>query len=454
MINIILCGGSGTRLWPLSRELFPKQFIKLFNGQSLFQETLQRNKGICEQFIIVSNKEQHFLALDQLEKLQVGSTRFILESAARNTAPAIALACLAVDPDEIVLVTPSDHLITETEEYKESVKQAEGLARDGYLVTFGIKPTHAETGYGYIQSDGYDVISFKEKPDLETAKQYISDGRFFWNSGMFVFRAGTFLRELETVAVNVYEATSNAFQSSDGMDPILIGRREMESIPSISVDYAVMEKSKKVKVIPSQFGWSDLGSFDAVYNEFDKDEHGNTLNENYINVDSGKNLIISDRTVATVDIEDLIIVDTDDALLITKKGSSMKVKEVVNQLNEINSSLTNVHVTTYRPWGSYTLLEESGGYKIRRTIVKPGCKLTMQKHYHRNEHWIVLSGTAKVTLGDREVIIRPNESTYIPISELHRLENPGKIDLVLIEVQTGEYLSEDDIVRVGDLRDK
>ncbi|WP_409344198.1 mannose-1-phosphate guanylyltransferase/mannose-6-phosphate isomerase [Paenibacillus sp. MBLB4367] len=450
MINIILCGGSGTRLWPLSRELFPKQFIDLFDGQSLFQKTILRNMEICEQFIIVSNKEQHFLALDQLEKLHVGSSRFILESVARNTAPAIALACLAVDPDEIVLVTPSDHLITEMEKYREAIIEAEVLARDGYLVTFGIKPTHPETGYGYIQGDGYDVISFKEKPDLEIAKQYMLDKRFYWNSGLFMFRAGTFLKELESAAVNVYEAASRAFKSNDGMDPILIGRREMESIPSISVDYAVMEKSNKVKVIPSYFGWSDLGSFDAVYQEFPKDEFGNTRNTNYINVDSSNNLILSDRTVATVDIDDIIIVDTDDALLITKKGSSMKVKEVVNQLNDVNSSLTNVHVTTFRPWGSYTLLEQSGNYKIRRTIVKPGCKLSMQKHYHRNEHWIVLCGTAKVTLGENEIIIRPNESTYIPIGEFHRLENPGKVDLVLIEVQTGEYLSEDDIVRVGD----
>jgi len=451
MTNIILCGGSGTRLWPISRTLMPKQFVKLFDEKSLFQLTVKRNSKTCSSQFIVSNAEQYFLALDQLEELNKTNNKYLLEPVGRNTAPAIALACFELEYDEIVLVTPSDHLIKDETEYEKVLTKAKELANENHLVTFGITPTFAETGFGYIEASSYDVKAFHEKPDLETAQKYLEAGNYYWNSGMFCFKAGVFLDELKKHSPEVYETSFKAFKNASKDEMIRIKHDNMQAIPEDSIDYAVMEKSEIVKVIPSNIAWSDVGSFDSLYEELPKDEDGNTINENHISIDSKNNLIYGkQKKIATVDIEDCIIVDTGDALLVSKKGSSQKVKKVVKQLTTNNSLLTNIHLTGHRPWGTYTVLEEAEGYKIKRIEVKPGKRLSLQKHYHRNEHWIVVSGTATVTVGETVRYVRPNESTYIKMGELHRLENEGKIPVVLIEAQVGEYTGEDDIVRISD----
>ena len=450
MTNIILCGGSGTRLWPISRTLMPKQFVKLFNDKSLFQLTVERNSKICDSQFIVSNAEQYFLALDQLEELGKENNRYLLEPVGRNTAPAIALACMALDKEEIVLVTPSDHLIKDEVEYKKVLEKAKELAQQDNLVTFGITPSFAETGFGYIEAEGLSVKAFHEKPDFETATSYLKAGNYYWNSGMFCFKAGVFLDELKKYSSEVYETSLKAFENALSNGMIRIKHEDMLAIPEDSIDYAVMEKSNIVKVIPSDIDWSDVGSFDALYEELPKDENGNTLNDKHISIDSQNNLIQgNDKYIATIDVEDLIIVDTGDALLVSKKGSSQKVKQVVTEIKK-TTQLHNIHLTGHRPWGTYTVLEDTPGYKIKRIEVKPGKRLSLQKHYHRNEHWIVVSGTATVTVGDKTMLIRPNESTYIKMGEVHRLANDGKIPVVLIEAQVGEYTGEDDIVRIED----
>jgi len=451
MTNIILCGGNGTRLWPISRTLMPKQFVKLFSNKSLFQLTVNRNEKSCNTQYIVSNAEQYFLALDQLEELDKSNNKYLLEPIGRNTAPAIALACMSLPKDEIVLVTPSDHLIKDENEYALVLEKAKKLAKENNLVTFGITPTFAETGFGYIESENtYDVKAFHEKPDFDTATKYLKEGNYYWNSGMFCFKAGVFLEELKKYSPEIYKTSQKALENSTNDDMIRIKHDDMINIPEDSIDYAVMEKSSKVKVIPSNINWSDVGSFDALFEELPKDENNNTINKNHVSIDSKNNLIYgSSRKIATVDIQDTIIVDTGDALLISKKGSSQKVKKVVEEVKK-NSELHNIHLTGHRPWGTYTILEEAPGYKVKRIEVKPGKRLSLQKHYHRNEHWIVVSGTATVTVGETTRYIRPNESTYIKMGELHRLENEGKIPVVLIEAQVGEYTGEDDIVRLDD----
>lgn len=451
MTNIILCGGSGTRLWPISRTLMPKQFVKLFDNKSLFQLTVDRNSKLCNSQFIVSNSEQYFLALDQLEELNKTNNKYLLEPVGRNTAPAIALACMELEYDEIVLVTPSDHLIKDEEEYEKVFAKAQELANNNYLVTFGITPTFAETGFGYIESENtYDVKAFHEKPDLQTATSYLEAVNYYWNSGMFCFKAGVFLDELKKYSPEIYETSSEALKNSSKDSITRIKHEDMINIPEDSIDYAVMEKSNLVKVIPSNIDWSDVGSFDALYEELPKDENRNTVNPNHVSIDSKNNLIYGvERKIATIDIEDTIIVDTGDALLISKKGSSQKVKKVVEEIRK-DTELHNIHLTGHRPWGTYTVLEEMAGYKIKRIEVKPGKRLSLQKHFHRNEHWIVVSGTATVTVGNTTKYVRPNENTYIKMGEVHRLENEGKIPVVLIEAQVGEYTGEDDIVRLDD----
>lgn len=452
MTNVILCGGAGTRLWPISRSLMPKQFIKLFDNKSLFQLTVERNSRLCQSQFIVSNAEQYFLALDQLEELNKSNNSYLLEPVGRNTAPAIALACMALNDDEIVLVTPSDHLIKDEKEYEKVINKAKEFANDNKIVTFGITPTFAETGYGYIESvNEFNVKAFHEKPNFEIATSYLKAGNYYWNSGMFCFKAGVFLEELKKYSPKIYETSKIAFANVNKQDLIRIKYDDMINIPENSIDYAVMEKSNIVKVVPSNIFWSDVGSFDALYEELSKDENNNTKNENHISINSKNNLVYgNERKIATVDIEDLIIIDTGDALLISKKGSSQKVKKVVEKLKEQNSQLHNIHLIGYRPWGTYTVLEDSNGYKIKRIEVNPGKRLSLQRHFHRSEHWIVVSGTATVTVGDEIRFVRPNESTYIKAGELHRLENEGKIPVILIEAQVGEYTGEDDIIRVED----
>jgi mannose-1-phosphate guanylyltransferase len=459
MINIILCGGSGTRLWPLSRTMLPKQFVRLFEGRSLFQDTVLRNQPVCKECLIVSNNEQYFLAADQLQQMSAMKGQFLLEPVGRNTAPAIALACMQLDSDDLVLVTTSDHLVKNQVAYEAAVMQAKALAEQGYLVTFGIQPDYAEIGFGYIEAAGNDVLSFKEKPSKEVAESYIQAGNYYWNSGMFCFKAGVLLEELKQYAPEIYQASLEAFNVTEACSGVTrIDTDKMLAIPEDSIDYAVMEQSKKVKVIPCDMDWSDLGSFDALYEEIKQTNADNAIlkrGENApdpICVDSHNNLLLTrDRQVALVDVDDLIVVDTTDAILISKKGSSQKVKEVVAMIKKVSPEMAEIHRLAYRPWGTYEVLLDTSQYKIKRIIVKPGCKLSLQKHFHRNEHWIVVSGTATVTVGEKISLVRPNESTYIQMGEMHRLENEGKIDLVMIEVQVGEYTGEDDIVRVEDV---
>jgi len=436
MINLILCGGSGTRLWPLSRTLMPKQFVKLFKGKSLFQLTIERNISICSEQLIVANNEQYFLAFDQLEELKKVNNHYLLEPVGRNTAPAIALACMALKIDDVVLVTPSDHLIKDQKAYENVVNQAIAYAKKDFLVTFGIKPTFAETGFGYIEAHGEDVKAFHEKPDVITATRYVEAGNYYWNSGMFCFKAGVFLAELETYAPEMFLICRHAYEHSKREEIIRIRYEDMLKIPEDSIDYAVMEKSQKVKVVPSDIGWSDVGSFDALSHELDND--------------ASNNFVFSHKHVSMIDVQDLIVIDTEDALLISQKGSSQKVKEIVGELKKANLELTTTHNTVHRPWGTYSVLEDKPGYKIKKIMVKPGKRLSLQKHFHRNEHWIVVSGTATVSVEDKTYIVRENESTYIKAGEIHRLENQGKIPIVLIEAQVGSYTGEDDIVRIED----
>ena len=481
MTNIILCGGSGTRLWPISRTHMPKQFVKLFNNKSLFQLTVERNSNLCNSQLVVSNAEQYFLALDQLEELYKKNNKYLLEPIAKNTAPAIALACMQLDYDEIVLVTPSDHLIKDEKEYEKVINKAKEFASENKLVTFGITPTFAETGFGYIEcvvdselcvDDGMDVAKFHEKPSLKVAENYITTNkklqttRYLWNSGMFCFKAGVFIDELKNYSPEIYETSKIAFENAIGTETLVsakgevktslpnlirIKHEDMANIPEDSIDYAVMEKSNIVKVIPSNISWSDVGSFDSLYEELPKDKNNNTINDNHIAIDSKNNLVYGvERKIATVDIEDLIIIDTGDALLISKKGSSQKVKKVVEKLKESNSQLHNIHLTGYRPWGSYTVLEESTGYKIKKIEVTPWKRLSLQTHKYRNEHWVVVSGIATVEVNNNTFLLNENESTYIKAGQIHRLSNNSDAPLVIIEVQVGEYTGEDDIVRFDD----
>ena len=458
MTHIILCGGAGTRLWPLSRELMPKQFIKFFGAKgdekSLFQLCLERNRKLCSKSVIVSNEEQYFLALDQISQLGGGAFDFLLEPQAKNTAAAICLAALFLPKDETCLVTPSDHLIKNTKEYEKVIQKAFEFAKKNYLLTLGIKPYYAETGFGYIKAGSDDTaLGFYEKPDLKTAQNYVKNGNFFWNSGIFVFKVEFFIKQMQKFAPAILKACQNAFANSHKEEQMLrIKREDMAKIPESSIDYALMEKADKIKLIKADFEWSDVGSFDALYDEFDKDKNANVIKANALNLDSKGNLIYATnpkKLIATADIENLIIIDSEDALMICQKGKSQRVKELVAKLDEA-SKFRKIHLTAHRPWGTYTVLEDEKGYKLKRIEVKPHKKLSLQKHFHRNEHWIVVSGTATVVVGNETRLVRPNESTYIKMGEIHRLSNEGKIPVVLIEAQVGEYTEEDDIVRIED----
>ncbi|SHJ50176.1 mannose-1-phosphate guanylyltransferase/mannose-6-phosphate isomerase [Paramaledivibacter caminithermalis] len=452
MINIVLCGGSGSRLWPLSRKLYPKQFYEFFQGESLFEKTLKRNSKLCSKTIIVTNSEQYDLALNQINNIDIQNNSFILEPIGRNTTAAVTLACLTLEEDDIVLVTPSDHLIMNEEEYSRVLNKAETLARKGYLVTFGIKPDSPDTNYGYIEACGNDALSFKEKPDEKTAWMYLEKGNYYWNSGMFVFKVGAFIDELKIYASHIHKLADEALKNAKTHKPLRIELEDMLQIPSISLDYSIMEKSKKLKVIPSDIGWADLGSFEVLYENLKQDKDSNCiLSDGVILENSYNNLIISkDRTIAAIDVDNLIVVDTEDALLISEKGRSYKVKEIIDKLKLHKENIVKNHIITYRPWGHFKTLEEGYRFKVKKISVKPGGRLSLQKHFHRSEHWTIASGIARVTLEDKESILSSNDSIYIPLGKIHRVENCGKVELVIIETQIGDYLEEDDIVRIED----
>lgn len=446
MTNVILCGGSGTRLWPLSRTLMPKQFIRLFNEKSLFDLTLRRNV-YAQKTIIVCNEAHYFLALDECGNKKID--KFILEPFGKNTAAAITFAALCCDEDEILLVTPSDHLIEDETEYKKALLIAQSYANQGFLVTFGIKPNEPNTGYGYIKADkNSDVERFIEKPNLETAAKFIKEGGYYFNSGMFCFKAGVFLSEMKKYAPSIVKDVTAAIEGSANEPNLLkISPNFMDKIEDISIDYALMQKSLNIKMVPLDAGWSDMGSFDELSKKIKNEGE-------LLQIGASENFILTKKPTALVDVQNLLVVDTKDALLIAKKGSSQKVKEVYKHFSNSLPEICETHTSVYRPWGSYEVLGEGSGYKMKKIVVKPGKRLSLQKHFKRNEHWIVVEGEALVTIDGNEAPLKQNESIYIKSGQIHRLENTANSDLIVIEVQTGEYLGEDDIVRISDDYDR
>ena len=457
----ILCGGSGTRLFPISRELMPKQFVPFFDDASLFQQSVLRNAPLSERFIIITNESHYFLAKNEIEKIEKIAPKrnlkvsYILESISKNTASALLFVALQAKSDEIILALPSDHIIKDLPRYENSIKKALNLAQKDKIVLFGIKPNMPNTGYGYI-SDKNGRVEFFEKPNLKTAQKYLNDGGYFWNSGMFCFKASALINEFKTHKPKLLKlaqiALKGAFQSNDFTH---LQRADCEAIEDISIDYAIMEKSQNLSLIKADFAWSDVGSFDCLKDEYPKDSAGNAHNGDILPLESNNNFILSHNTApnkltAILGVNDLVVVDTDDCLLISKSGESQNVKKIAQILKEQNSDLVRFPSIVYRPWGSYQVLLEGAFYKIKQIIVKPQKRLSLQKHFHRNEHWIVVRGSAVVRVNEREFTLNRNESTYIPMGSIHRLSNEGKIDLVIIEAQVGEYLGEDDIVRIDD----
>ncbi|WP_290921297.1 mannose-1-phosphate guanylyltransferase/mannose-6-phosphate isomerase [Halodesulfovibrio sp.] len=459
LIPIIMAGGSGTRLWPLSRSLYPKQFLPLTGKKTMLQETISRLDRLdAELPITICNEEHRFIVAEQLRSESILG-KIVLEPVGRNTAPAIAVAAHLASSknDPILLVLAADHVISDPCEFSTVVKQALPLAESGKLVTFGIVPTSAHTGYGYIKRGGkvdagYSVERFVEKPDAATAERYLASNAYYWNSGMFLFKASTYLKELEKYRPDIAEAckASVAIVKHD-LDFIRLDEEAFCACPDESIDYAVMEYTEDAVVVPLDAGWNDIGSWSAMWDVADKDENGNASTGDVLHCNS-KNCFIhsKDRLVATVGLEDIVIVDTKDALLVAAKDSVQDVKMVVADLMKTKRQELRTHREVFRPWGKFDSVDVGERYQVKRITVKPGAKLSVQMHHHRAEHWVVVSGTAKVTNGDETFLVPENESTYIPVGAIHALENPGKMPLELIEVQSGSYLGEDDIVRFED----
>jgi len=453
MTTVILSGGSGTRMWPISRTMMPKQFVKFFDEHSLFQKTILRNLPLSDNIMVISNEIQKFIVLDHLYEIDNPKSTFIWESVGKNSAAAMIMAALNAEENEILCLVPSDHLIDNQDEYEDALKSAISFAEDDNIVAIGITPTYAATGFGYICHKDENIESFVEKPNVEVAKGFLDQGNYLWNGGIYCFKASHFLAECQKHTPVLLEQVKIAFDASISNETeVYISEKSVKEVENISIDNALMEKlTSNFKVVPLKSPWNDMGSFDALDALCHKGKVALSNDENVIAINSKNNCILSSkRVIATVGIEDLIIVDTPDALLITKKGASQGVKEVVAVLKERESELVTTPATVARPWGSYTVLENTEVYKTKKIVVRPGKRLSLQSHYHRNEHWIIVSGTARVTVGDSVKLLLANESTYIPAGEKHRLENPGVIDLVMIEAQVGEYLEEDDIVRYDD----
>ena len=462
LIPTILCGGAGSRLWPVSRQLHPKPFIRLADGQSLLQKAYLRAAGLegAREVLTVTNREFFFKTQDEFREVDRGiACGYILEPFGRGTAAAVACAALDVaarhGEDAVMVVLPADHLISDTAAFGAAVAQASALAAKGRLVTFGIRPTHPETGYGYIEAEGHDVRRFVEKPDAAKAREYVDSGRFLWNSGMFCFTAGAVLAEMRRHCPGIVAAAEACVAASKAAAGALVHQLALDAesfkaVPDNSLDYALMEKSAVVSVVPCDIGWSDIGSWDALGDLVEGDAQGNRVEGEAVLHDVSGCYIRSARTVGAVGIEDLLIVDTPDALLVAQRSRAQDVKHIFNRLKALDHDAHKLHRTVHRPWGTYTVLEEGPGFKIKRIEVKPGASLSLQMHHHRSEHWIVVSGTAKVVNGEREMTVATNESTFIPATHKHRLENPTTEPLVMIEVQSGSYLGEDDIVRFAD----
>jgi len=471
---IIMAGGTGTRLWPLSRSNYPKQFIPLCGEHSMLQETLLRLKGLNHQSpMIICNEDNRFITAEQVKQLNLApnlkQAQILLEPVGRNTAPAIALAAfsaVANGDDPLLLVLAADHVIQNVAAFHAAVAQATVLAEAGKLVTFGIVPTQAETGYGYIRrgevvassaaaSTGqqtYAVAAFVEKPNAETAQSYLQSGEYYWNSGMFLFKASRYLAELNQHRPDIYQACQKAVtELTADLDFIRINKEAFTACPDDSIDYAVMEKTKDAVVVPLDAGWNDVGGFAALWQVADKDAQNNVLRGEVFSHNSHDMYVHSDdKMIATVGVNDLVIVNTKDAVLVAHKDYTQDVKHIVNQLKAANRTEVNFHREVYRPWGKYDSVDNGQRFQVKRITVKPGAKLSVQMHHHRAEHWIVVAGTALVTIDGKDQYLSENQSVYIPITAVHALENPGKVPLELIEVQSGSYLGEDDIVRFSD----
>ncbi len=481
IIPVILCGGSGTRLWPLSRAGFPKQFLVLSGTQSLFQQAFLRLQSLASSEItitnslIVTNEEQRFLALDQLYELQAQNKvsapiRFLLEPQSKNTAPALTLAALDTmqnGNDPILVITPADQTIHDQSAFTRALQKAITVAKDNTIVILGVKPTKPETGYGYIQvKDSVEgganpVIQFTEKPDLQTAHAYLNQGGYFWNSGMFVLRASVWLKALQQFRPDIEKATQQAWQTHQvdklsQVDFVRPDKTAFNQIPAESIDYAVIEKcpgsSIPISMISLDAGWNDLGAWDAVWQVAKQNAQGNAAIGDVLSTNSKNTLVIANhRLVTTVGVNDLIVIETADAVLVANKDQSQDVKVIVNQLEAGKREEKNLHRKVHRPWGWYDSVDEGERFKVKRIQVKPGASLSLQMHHHRAEHWIVVKGTAEITNGEQIITLKENQSTYIPQGQKHRLANPGKTPLEIIEVQSGSYLGEDDIVRFEDV---
>ncbi|MEW8014763.1 MAG: mannose-1-phosphate guanylyltransferase/mannose-6-phosphate isomerase [Candidatus Sedimenticola endophacoides] len=462
LIPVIMAGGYGTRLWPLSRRMLPKQFLPLADSRSMLQETFLRLEGLDTTTpIVLCNEDHRFLAAEQLREIGAGGGDILLEPVGRNTAPAIAVAALralAADPEALLLVLAADHLIADTAAFHDAVARARELAGQGRLVTFGIVAHRPETGYGYIRcgapvGGGFEVERFVEKPDRARAEHYLASGGYYWNSGMFLFQARRYLEELERLSPAILAACREALSRGRAdLDFYRLDRDAFQACPSDSVDYAVMEKTEHAAMVPLDAGWNDIGSWSALWEIGTKDERGNSMHGDVLLFDTSNSLVRAEsRLVTTIGVDDLVVIETKDAVLVAGKEQAQNVKQIVDSLRAATRPEDEYHCVVYRPWGHFDSVEEGSHFKVKRITVKPGARLSVQRHHHRAEHWIVVSGTARVTRGGETLILSENESTYIHVGEVHALENPGLIPLELIEVQTGSYLGEDDIVRLDDL---
>ncbi len=484
---VIMAGGTGSRLWPLSRVLYPKQFLSLAGDKTMLQETISRLDGLeCESPVVVCNEEHRFVVAEQLREINKLTKNIILEPVGRNTAPAVSLAALTIlnaqkiliendvnskieHEDPLMLVLAADHVIQDNKAFRKAVINAIPYATAGKLVTFGIVPTGPETGYGYIKRGdtcslqpqiditskinlAFHVASFIEKPNIVDANQYIKSGEFYWNSGMFLFRASKYLEELEKFRPDIIFACTRAFSAiNTDLDFVRISRDFFSSCPAESIDYAVMEKTSEAIVVPLDAGWSDVGSWSSLWEISEKDKQGNTHHGDVISIDSKNDYVYADSClVATIGVTDLVIIQTKDAVLVADRNQVQNVKNIVAQLKKDGRHEHHIHREVFRPWGKYDSIDQGERYQVKRITVKPGEALSLQMHHHRAEHWVVVAGTAKVTVGSAVKIISENESIYIPLGETHCLENPGKIPLDIIEVRSGAYLDEDDIVRFDD----
>jgi len=466
---VILSGGSGTRLWPLSRAMYPKQFIRFFNGQSssFLAAALMRLKPEAgfKAPIVLCNNDHRFLVREEVERTEVVPEAIILEPVARNTAPAIVVAALVAlkdSPDAILAVMPSDHIVKDNARFAEGIKIAAEVAATGKLVLFGIKPTEPHTGYGYIkkgaslagfESRAFAVESFAEKPDRATAQSYLASGQYFWNSGIFVLNARTYLEEVERLEPAIVKAARAALAGAmEDLGFLRLDKASFAESPNISVDYAVMEKTTAAAMLPLDVGWNDVGSWSSLWDIAPRDDNGNFINGDAVLEDTANCYIHSEKPiVATIGVQDLVIVDTPDALLVADKDRAQDVSKIVQRLKQSNRKEQEQHLRNYRPWGYFETLNAGPRFQVKLLHVKPGGKLSMQMHHHRSEHWIVVQGTARVVIGDRDELVRENESVYIFATQWHRLENPGKVPVEIIEVQIGSYLGEDDILRTDDI---